>query len=149
MFSSLLQIRQNSSVRINPFPRINAFWQLLKTLLHRWNCSWWAVSPFATMFSTLFSNYTYIYRTFSCFCLVVFKVVCCTFAACVDGLLYYLHTSTCRVIFGRYLQSTDFLNIKSTKLLNIILVAEVVWDWRRKYCHDSKCFRWLHDSDWF
>ena len=44
----------------------------------------------ATMFSTLFNNYTYIFRAFPCFCLVVFKVVCCTFVVCAKGLTFLM-----------------------------------------------------------
>ena len=41
----------------NPFPHIDAFWRLCSRWLwkhsdKRKNCSWWAFSPFATMFST-------------------------------------------------------------------------------------------------
>ena len=38
------------------------------------NCSYWAISPFATMFSTLVNNYLLIYRDFLYFFKNVFKV---------------------------------------------------------------------------
>ena len=46
----------------------------------RRNCSKRAISPFATMFSVDFSNYTFIYRDLPCFCMFVFKVVCWIFS---------------------------------------------------------------------
>ena len=45
------------------------------------------MSPFATMFSTLLKNYTFIYRRFLYFCRDVFKVVCCGLDACGKGLI--------------------------------------------------------------
>ena len=53
------------------FALVNAFWHirnrwLLKTLWQKEkNCSLGAMSSFATMFSTLFNNYTYVYSGFS------------------------------------------------------------------------------------
>ena len=46
------------------------------------NCSSWAISPFATMFSTLFNNLVFLYSYFPLFCIDVFKVICCRFAVC-------------------------------------------------------------------
>ena len=75
---------------VNLFPHKDAFWRLcsrplLKTLTKgetAWSIR--AISTFATvLFSTLFNNYTIIYRDFSYFCQDVFKViVCCRFALC-------------------------------------------------------------------
>ena len=88
VFKSRLQqihhIKYTSGKRVNPFPHIYAFWGLcsrwlLKTLWQRKKLLKRAISSFATMFSTLFSNLTYIYRAFPCFCLDVSKVVCCRF----------------------------------------------------------------------
>ena len=43
----------------------------------RRNCLEWGISPFATKFSTLFNNSTFVSRDFPNLCLYVFKVVCC------------------------------------------------------------------------
>ena len=45
-----------------------------------------AISPLATMFSTLFNNKTIFYGDFSGFCHHVFKVVCWKFVECGKGL---------------------------------------------------------------
>ena len=42
----------------------------------RRNCSKQAICPFATMFSALFNQYTYIFRDCSCLKLVNFKDIC-------------------------------------------------------------------------
>ena len=52
----------------------------------RRNCSKQAISPFATMFSTFFSNYTFIYWYCPSFCLDIFRVVGCRFVVCRKGL---------------------------------------------------------------
>ena len=52
------------------------------------NCSLWAISHFATMFSTLFNNCSFVYREFPYFWLNVFKVVCCICAVHRKGLTY-------------------------------------------------------------
>ena len=57
----------------NPFPLQN-FWK------QNWkmrNCSKWVVSPFASMFSPLFNNYSFL-----CVCLDIFKVFCNRFVVC-------------------------------------------------------------------
>ena len=53
----------------------------------RRNCSWWAISPLATMFSTLFNDYTLICGDISHFCQYVFKVVSCIIVVCGKGLI--------------------------------------------------------------
>ena len=50
------------------------------------NCPKQAISSFATICSTLYSNYTYIYRAFPCFCQEIFNVICCIFCVCGKGL---------------------------------------------------------------
>ena len=42
------------------------------------------------MFLTFLSRYTFIYRYFSCFCMIVFKVVCYRFAVCGIGLILFV-----------------------------------------------------------
>ena len=54
----------------------------LKRRCKRRNCSWWKISPFATMFSSLFNNLNLIYRDLLNLSKDVFKVVFCRFAVC-------------------------------------------------------------------
>ena len=55
------------------------------------NCSWWAISPLATMFSTSFNNYAIFYGNFSGFCHYV--LVCCRFVVCEKGLNIHYFSS--------------------------------------------------------
>ena len=48
----------------------------------RRNCSYWAISAFVTISSTLFNYHTIIYRDFLYFVLDNFKVICCRFVLC-------------------------------------------------------------------
>ena len=67
------------------------FWFELKTVQRKWQKGklliMRAISLFATMFSKLINNYTFICKDFSYFCLDVFKVVCCRFILCGKGLI--------------------------------------------------------------
>ena len=63
---------------LNPFPHTDTFWRLssrrlLKTFGKKRNCSWWAISPLATMFSTQFSNQTFINEHLSCIFPIFFE----------------------------------------------------------------------------
>ena len=71
----------------NSFNLADVFWHLcsrrvLKTLRQNGNCSWWALTPFATMFTTHCSNFTFINGDFQYFWLDDFKYVCCIFVVC-------------------------------------------------------------------
>ena len=61
----------------------------------RRNGSWRALSPFATMISTLFNNHTIIYTNLSYFGLDNFKVDCCIFIVCGKGLNFAIIILTC------------------------------------------------------
>ena len=61
-----------------------------------------AISPFATMFSTLFYNYILTSRDFQYFCLEVFKVDYCRFVVCRQGLTETYNNGSRR--FGEYIQ---------------------------------------------
>ena len=64
-------------------PQQTAFW------IHgdkKRNCSKRSISPFVTMFSTWFNDYTFIYRYFLYYALIGFKVVCSRFVVCGKGL---------------------------------------------------------------
>ena len=63
----------------------------------RWICSSWAISPLATMFSTLFNNKAIFYGDFWGFCHYVSRFVCCRSVVCGEGL-----TCLCMRERGRY-----------------------------------------------
>ena len=58
------------------------------------------------MFSTFFSNYAFIYRDFSCFYMIVFKVVCCRFIVCGKRPYHYwinaLFYALCRKLIWKH-----------------------------------------------
>ena len=62
-------IRKYLNIRFNPFSHIDAFWSAAKNFWKhcgkRRNCSKQTISPFVTMFSTLFNHYINIYGQFS------------------------------------------------------------------------------------
>ena len=62
----------------------------LKTIFStKWkkrNCSWSGIFPFATMFSSVFNDYTFLYRDFAPCSIYVFKVFWCKIVACGKGL---------------------------------------------------------------
>ena len=77
-------------MREKSFTHTDAVWLLCSRWLenpfgNRRNCSKWAISPFASMFSTLFNYHTFIYRYFSYFRKDVFEVFCCRFIVCIKG----------------------------------------------------------------
>ena len=76
---------------VTPFPHTDAFWRLKQTAFENTVTKEEIAHDeqfllFATMFSTLFSKYTYIYRAFLCVCLDTFKIVCSRFVICGKGL---------------------------------------------------------------
>ena len=82
---------------------------LLNTLWPKVKLQWWAISPLATMLSTLFNNWTIFYGDFSGFCHYVFKVVCCRFAVCriicMKGLNVQIKYKTSRIFIKVYIFS--------------------------------------------
>ena len=70
---------------VSPFPHGEAFWHIcsrcrLKNILaKKSNCSEWAISPLATMFSALLIKPLSVEIFHSCLCEYIFKVVCCRF----------------------------------------------------------------------
>ena len=80
----------------NAFPHIDAFRRHLQQTTFwkhcdkRWNCSRRAISPFATMFSTLLNYYTFINRDVSNLSALYFKVVCRRYVVWGKGLTLYL-----------------------------------------------------------
>ena len=71
--------------QVNSFPPVAAC-EVDDFLIHcekRGNGSKGAISPFATMFTFIFSNY----RDFPYFCFKVFKVVCYKVAVCGKGII--------------------------------------------------------------
>ena len=79
------QIKKKNVDIPNPFPHIDAIWclccrRLWLTLWKRRYCSKQAISPLATIISTLFHNKTLIYEDFSCFCQK--KIQCCLLQIC-------------------------------------------------------------------
>ena len=83
---SILNDKQSILCIFHPFPPADAFW---KHCGLGWNCSWWAISPLASMFSTLCNNYAIFYWNFSGFWHFIFKVVCCRFVVCGKGLMEF------------------------------------------------------------
>ena len=81
----------------NPFPHTDAFWslysrRLLKTVWQKEKLP--LMSNFSIWFSTLFTNITFIYRSFPHFSLVVFKVVCKYFVCGKGVQTYVLNAAT-------------------------------------------------------
>ena len=83
----------NESSILNPYSLADAFWcnsswWLLKTLWPKVKLLIMSNFSFGrpTMFSTLFNNKAISYRDSSGFCHHVFKVVCCRFVVCGNGL---------------------------------------------------------------
>ena len=78
---------------INPLLHLDTFWCLcnFRKYSGKWgNCSWWAISPFARMFSTLiYLNYAFFKRILPSFWRYVFNVVCCRNDVCGKGLKVY------------------------------------------------------------
>ena len=77
---------------VNPFPHIDAFWRLCSRRLFgkhsdkRRNCTESAISPFATIFSTLSHRLSIQLWRFSMFWQNTFKVVCCRIVVWGKGL---------------------------------------------------------------
>ena len=99
----------------------------------RWNCSWWAISPFAIMSLTLF---TIFYGDFSGFCHYVYKVVSYRFVVCGEGLRVCLHTKHfMRLILWAHLKK-NFNNLKIKSLVTQFKLLYVI----NKICSFSKTF---------
>ena len=57
----------SSKLLCDPLPHTDAFWclccrRIWNHLGKGRNCSWWAITPFATLISTLRNNHTFIHR---------------------------------------------------------------------------------------
>ena len=83
----------------------------------RRNCSKQAISPFATMFSILFSNCTFIYRYFPRFWLIVFKFFYCRCVVCGKGLRVSHNLEFNPIQPLMHLEQTTFENINEKFLL--------------------------------
>ena len=85
---------------------LKAYWQKEEIALKQ------AISPFATMLSTLFNSFSYIYWNFPYFCLEVFQVCCCKFDLCGKG----LWTTHSLLPMGFYIGIKNKMSLGSTNV---------------------------------
>ena len=117
----------------------------------RRSCSWWAISHFATILSTLFTSYTCIYRDIQYFDMAFFKVDCYRFIVCGKGfilcadiVIFLLGFKLFPVSDSQVSSDSVFKSrLKAFISIQYTLVFSLVWEQSGNFTTDLRRFKYI------